>query len=456
MDILMSTPLPSGRCVLSARVRDLLRHATLLFIGVCALTPVAKAKQTPLTLGTAQQVAVLQSLQVKASDFAVSATTAAAPTAGKLPDPIMTLSIENMPVEGPDSFRLNRDPMTMQRIGLMQEFTSRSKRRLRAARAEDTVQVMTAQRRLAVAMVKQQTALAWFERHYAEAGQNNLKRQVEAVRLEVAAADSTYRQGQGTAANVLAARGLLAQLEDRLAAADYRVQAAQIALTRWLGVDADRPLAGAPAIETLPAHAHDVVNLVTEHPEVQVLDRELLLARAEVELARADRTPDWSVQVMYGARDKSFGDMISVGVSIPLPVNRADRQDRALATRLATAAQAEAERDNMRRDHEARIRTLHEEWQSALKRRDRYRIAVIPLAIDRMTTSLAAYRGGQAPLTEVLNARRDEAEVQLQALDIELQAARAWAELSFINPPDDQQINAVPNTDEPGAGEITP
>ena len=110
----------------------------------------------------------------------------------------------------------------------------------------------------------------------------------------------------------------------------------------------------------------------------------------------------------------------------------------------------------MRRDHEARIRALLEEWQSTLKRRDHYRTVIIPLAMDRTATALAAYRGGQAALAEVLSARREEVAMQLQALDIELQAARAWAELSFTSPPDHTENEAIPNTDRTQVREVIP
>ncbi|MFX8653125.1 TolC family protein, partial [Acinetobacter baumannii] len=57
---------------------------------------------------------------------------------------------------------------------------------------------------------------------------------------------------------------------------------------------------------------------------------------------------------------------------------------------------------------------------------------LIPLAIQRSQATLGAYRGGKASLTELLAARRNETDVRLQALELQAESARLWAQLNFI------------------------
>jgi outer membrane protein TolC len=59
---------------------------------------------------------------------------------------------------------------------------------------------------------------------------------------------------------------------------------------------------------------------------------------------------------------------------------------------------------------------------------------LLPLAGDRSGAALAAYRGGKATLGEVLTARRNQLEVHLQALQLEADTARLWAQLNFLYP----------------------
>lgn len=56
--------------------------------------------------------------------------------AGQLPDPQLVLGLQNVPVEGPDAYRLGRDEMTMQTVGVMQDMPSGAERRARRAMAE--------------------------------------------------------------------------------------------------------------------------------------------------------------------------------------------------------------------------------------------------------------------------------------------------------------------------------
>jgi outer membrane protein TolC len=126
--------------------------------------------------------------------------------------------------------------------------------------------------------------------------------------------------------------------------------------------------------------------------------------------------------------------MVSVGVSVPLQWDRRNRQDRELAAKLAAVEQARDERDEMLRQHLGETRVLINAWRNDLERRQRYERELIPLAMQRGSAALAAYRGGKAAIGDVLAARRDEIDLRLQALQLESAAAQRWAYLNFLYP----------------------
>jgi outer membrane protein TolC len=126
--------------------------------------------------------------------------------------------------------------------------------------------------------------------------------------------------------------------------------------------------------------------------------------------------------------------MVSVGVSVPLQWDRKNRQDRELAAKLALVEQAKAERDEMLREHIAETRSMLIAWQNGRERIARYTREALPLAAERSQAVLAAYRGGKASLADVLAARRGEVDLRLQALEVELETARLWAQLNFLFP----------------------
>src|SRR5213078_2511838 len=108
------------------------------------------------------------------------------------------------------------------------------------------------------------------------------------------------------------------------------------------------------------------------HPEILALERREELARAGAEAARADRRPDWSVELVYSQRGIGYSNMV------PLEIRRASRQDQRLAAKLAEASQAKAEREDMLREHAAEIATMIDAWDSARERLERYRTSIVP------------------------------------------------------------------------------
>jgi len=59
---------------------------------------------------------------------------------------------------------------------------------------------------------------------------------------------------------------------------------------------------------------------------------------------------------------------------------------------------------------------------------------VLTLAAGRTQATLGAYRGAKASITDVLIARRSEIDLRLQALQLEMDTARLWAQLNFLVP----------------------
>ena len=77
------------------------------------------------------------------------------------------------------------------------------------------------------------------------------------------------------------------------------------------------------------------------------------------------------------------------------------------------------------------------EWENDRERSARYEREVLPLATERLQATLGAYRGAKASITDVLLARRNEIDVRMQALQLEMDTARLWAQLNFLYPDGD-------------------
>jgi outer membrane protein TolC len=433
---------PGPGCSRGRRLRAaLVLAASASAVAICAPPSAAQAS---LTLGQAQRLALERSRQIAAHDFAATASREMAISAGQLPDPMVKLGVDNLPVEGPDRLSIGRDFMTMRRVGVMQELTRSEKLRLRARRFEIEAEKSLAEKATTVAAIQRDAAIAWLDRYYAEAMAQVIARQAEEGRLEIQAAESAYRAGRGGQADIFIARAALVALDDRASEFGRRIRTAKTALARWIGEDADQPLAGKPDIDSIRLHAHLLEAEIANHPQIQAMAKQEEIATTEAKLAQANKKSDWSVELMYSVRGSSYSNMVSVGVSVPLQWDQKNRQDRELAAKLAMAAQAGAQREDMLRAHLAEAQAMVAEWENLRERKRRYEAQLVPLSSERTQAALASYRGGKASLNDVLAARRNEVETRMQTLQLEMDAARLWAQLNYLVPDDSVALEARP------------
>lgn len=400
----------------------------------------------PLSLQDALRLAEQRSRQLPAQDAAADAARQMAVAAGQRPDPVLKAGIDNLPVNGPDRFSTTRDFMTMRTVGVSQEWTRSDKLRLRAARFEREAETAEASRQLALANLQRDTAVAWLELYFQQRLRGLLAQQKVEAALPVQAADAAYRGGRGTQADLFAARAAVAQLDDRIAATARDELGARTLLARWTGVTSGEALDAPPPMDTLRWRDgsidqdidrdidRDIERDIERHPEVSVLIRKEAAARAEADVARADRRPDISVELSYSQRGPAYSNMVSFGVSIPWQWDQKNRQDRELAARLAVVEQLRAEREEQTRQLAAEARLLLQQWRADRERLVRYDTELLPLAAERTRAALAAYRGGSAPLSAVLDARRGDIDTRMERLRLEMGVARLWAQLNYLIP----------------------
>jgi outer membrane protein TolC len=408
-------------------------HRTVRFLAaaIAVASASALAQTPPLTFAEAQRRAVERSRQLNAQEAAISASREMAHSAGELPDPVLKMQLQNVPIEGPDRFSLGKDPMTMRAIGVMQEMTGREKRDLRRERFEREAEKAQADRNAAIAAIQRDTAIAWLDTLYAQSMLDVITQQADAAQLEVVAAESAYRSGRVNQADVLAAHSARRGLDDRISEYARKLRNARTVLMRWVGAVSDAPLGARPAIDQMHLHADHIEQEVLEHPDIERLRWKEEIARTESKLARANKTPNWSFEVMYGNRAAQFGDMATIGISVPLQLFQKDRQDRDEAAKLAEVEQMRAEREELERAHLAEMRSMVTEWQDGIERLKRYRQELVPLAEERTRAALAAYQGGKSSSGDLLMARRNEIEVRMQAIQLEMETARLWAQLEY-------------------------
>jgi outer membrane protein TolC len=400
---------------------------------LCGLLSTAYAADVTLSLGEAQQIALVHSNQLTGQDAAIRAATYRAEEANHYPDPILSVGIENLPIDSSDKFSLTRDFMTMKKVGISQELTRSNKLELRQQSFEQMANVTQAEQSVTRLNIMQKTARAWLERYELEAMLQLVQQQKVEADLAISAAKSSYQGGVGNQSEWLNASSEKFLLEDRESDLLRRVSVAKISLQRWMGhAQSDQQLGAKPDINQIPIATQLLDQHLSQYPNIVVLDQQIQLAQTKVKLAKAELKPDWTLSASYANRGSAYSNMVSVGLSVPLQWDRTHRQDQEIAARQNEVELVEQARQDMLREHRADIQSTIAGWQTSRERRDRYQRDLIPLAEAKISATLAAYRGGKATLADVLAARRNRLDLQLQALTLDLDVALQWADLTYL------------------------
>ena len=391
---------------------------------LAVLPPAALAD--PLTFGEALRRATAEAPSLRARSLEVEARRSTAVSAGQLPDPKLGVGLDNFPISGPPAFSFGGDDMTMARVGISQEVPNLAKRRARSGRAEADIGVAEADRIAEVRKVRVTTAIAWIDLAYAERRLAAIDKSLADLAEYVTPATSGVASGTARPAQTLDIRQAIAVLEDRRSEVAAEVARARPTLARWTG-DPRPTIEGA-----VPEFAIDPDKLraaIERHPDLAAAIARVRAAEADVTVARADKRPDWGFDLAYQKRGNGYGDMVSVGATVSLPLFTRRRQGPMIAASVAAEGAALAQREDVRRalladldgslaDHVMH----HDQW---IRARD----TLLPLARRRVDLEIASYSSGRAMLTEVIAAQAMFTDAALQALDREAVVARDAARL---------------------------
>jgi len=423
--------MPICHVITRAGLRHTRRIFTLVFLATVASSAGA-ADLRPLGFNEALAIAEQRSSRLAAQSAAVSAATEQVGRSTELPDPRLKFGVDNLPVSGPDAYNFTRDFMTMKRIGFMQDFPNSDKRKARGERAVREQALESANLAAQRAGLRQDIAVAWLDLHYAQRAHQALEQLVRQHQLESETISAAVGAGRVTPAGAVAQRSALESARDRVLDQQRVASRARAVLAALVGDAAQRPLGTLPDTTKLVHNTATLISGLQAHPVQRVFEEREAVAATEVAVASSATKPDWGVEVSYGQRTPNFSNMLTVMVSVDLPIDKPRRQDRDVASKLSLLDRARSEREEARRMHEAEVRAMVSDWEIAGERTRRFETVLLPLAQERVELALAAYRGGRGDLAAALEARRAETETQVNLLAAALERARAWARLNHL------------------------
>jgi outer membrane protein TolC len=384
------------------------------------------ARAEPLTYAGALSLAERSAPGVQAKALQVEASRSAARAAGALPDPRLSVGIDNFPVSGPPAGRFDADDMTMARIGVTQEIPNAARRKAATAGASAEIGVAQAEAEATARDVRVGTALAWLDLAYAEKRIAALDQLTAGLKGLWEGQPASVASGSARPAAGLAPARLRGQFEDRRSEVVAEAAKARADLARWTGDPSPSVVGQTPTFQIDPTRLRAGLDSL---PALALRQAATRRAEAAADAARASRRPDWGVEVAYGRRDPMFGDMMSAGVTVSLPLFARGRQDPLIDARTAEVGRARLEREDARRALTAALdRDLadhdmhHQQWRRSVD-------VLVPTAEQQSHLEVSSYAAGRADFNDVMEALSSLADAKLQALEREAMVARDGARI---------------------------
>ncbi len=397
----------------------------------------ARAGPTPdnsrgAVLSLAEAVGLSRGDQPAVSAFESDAIASeeAARAAGTLPDPQLTVGIQDFPVNGEVAFSPTADDFTMYTISVMREQVRRSKREAEASRLRAEAFANRAGATVQERRIQREVMIAWINAVEAMAKQRLLDRLISDLKVGYQVAEAGIPTGSSAPAVALQMQAEIALATAQEAEARGDEARARAAMGRWIGVAAERALPNQiPALE-LPPRAQAAA-IVGRHPQILAAQAQEQAARRQIDVANADRKPDLTWAVKYAWRP-DYGDLVSAQVSFPLLINKAGRQNRRIAEATARADAARLRTEDTKRELSSAFETALADYNSA----DAQLAIINSQAVPSLEASFAAaearYGAGQGTLELPLTIVRRYVEVTIQSIEKQADRARAAAEVIYL------------------------
>lgn len=354
-----------------------------------------------LELDQAVATALAHNAELAALQARLDAIRAVPSQAGALPDPVLSLSVMNLPT---DTFNFEQDPMTQIQVALSQSLPYPGKRKLRQKAVAYQVEAsdsMLAEGNIAkIAEVR----VAWWQLMQLDLALQIVGQNKDLMRGFVNIAQTKYKVGNGLQQDVLLAQLELSRLLDRELQLQGQRRGTRAELNALMNRPSDRTI-------TMPALPHNTAlpELATETTLLQkagtgrtLIDvhRHLVeAARADLELARKDRYPDLKIGVAYGFRQshdpiRNTGrpDLLSVMLSINLPIYSTAKQSKAVEQRVHEVSRREFMLHDTLRNVEASVSRHFANYHAARSQTVLLETAIIPQAQLTVSSMLAGYR----------------------------------------------------------------
>ncbi|MFT5084450.1 MAG: outer membrane protein TolC [Lentisphaeria bacterium] len=391
---------------------------------------------------------------LKGSEYRQEATLAESVAAGQLPDPKVSLGLANLPV---DSLDFGQEPMTQLKVGITQVFPRGSSRKLKQRQLQEQSEQQPLMRRDRKAKVAVTVAQLWLdifrERESIKLIEND--RMLFENLVDVAQSSYSNAYGKTRQQDLIRAQLELTRLDNRLSILHQRYDSSYVRLQEWMISASTGQLIDFELETALPALTLNNLDWMGDsnkkrafqqilllHPSIKSLDQKIAANDTGITLAKQQYKPQWDFNANYGYRDNnplgdSRSDFFSVALTFDLPLFASKRQDKTVRAAIANTEAYKTEKALVLRAMQARLEAALANLQGLNERSVIYQTRLLKEIHEQAEASLTAYTNDTGDFSEVVRARIDELNAQIDSLDIDVERLKTIAQVNYFLVPSD-------------------
>jgi len=325
------------------------------------------------------------------------------PQAGALEDPMLGLGVVSLP----NNFDFNEEDMTMKEISISQKFPFPGKRGLSEEVAAKEAEAGAAEIDDIANQVARDVKTTFYDLSHVYRGMEVTLRNKRLLEELSRITQTRYSLGQAIQEDIIRIQVEISKLVDDLIMLERKKKALSAKLNYLLNRPPNSPL-GRPADIDFKPVAVSIEDLqqkaVEDNPMLKTLKQDIAARGKNIELARRDYFPDFSLKVAYGQREDRL-DMYSGMIEMNLPIFVTSKQDRKVAEAYADVRSAQARLDNAQSELFYMIADMGSMAQRMERKIELYRTGIIPQSRLQIDTAMSAYMVNKADFMTLLDSR---------------------------------------------------
>lgn len=344
--------------------------------------------------------------EIRASESRTNALRFRIPQAKSLPDPMFMFGYQNEGTRDLYTFGNEMAPDSQWMFSLTQMFPFPGKLALKKEMAlfdAETQEALTESIRLrTISRVKElyyDLYLAYKNLDFIK-NRNNLFLRIEDAAL------ARYSSGMGLQQEVIMAQTEKYMLIEREEMIKQKIQSIETMLNSIIGIDVNSPL-GRPAEILYKPYPFTVDELIkTAHmnsPDIKTREKMIAVAEVNVQMAKREYYPDFTITGSYSVRNKFEPDMWGITTSVNIPIFYKTKQRQALNEAEASLSEARYELDAIRLMLASNIRDNYSMIKTSENLMDLYKNILIPKSYQDFESALAGYVIGRVEASTVIS-----------------------------------------------------